>query len=182
MKTKLLSILFLFALCQLTSAQKYITKTGHIWFYSHTPMEEIEAHNRQVVSSLDASTGDLAFLLLIKSFEFKRALMQEHFNENYMESDKLPKSSFKGKITNLKQIDFKKDGTYAAEVTGDLTIHGVTKTVTYKGTITVKGTAIKAEAKFTIVPQDYGIKIPSLVENKIAKEMQVTVDMSYNPN
>jgi polyisoprenoid-binding protein YceI len=144
-------------------------------------MEEIEAHNRQVVSSLDCSTGDIAFLLLIKSFEFKRALMQEHFNEEYMESDKLPKAGFKGKITNLKQIDFKKDGTYPAEVTGDLTIHGVTKSVTFKGTLEIKGTTITANSKFVLIPQDYGIKIPSLVENKIAKEMQVTVDASYNP-
>lgn len=167
---------------QFSFGQKYITKTGHIWFYSHTPMEDIEAHNRQVVSSLDASTGDIAFLLLVKSFEFTRALMQEHFNENYMESDKLPKASFKGKITNVKQVDFKKDGTYPAEVTGDLTIHGVTKTVSYKGTIVVKGASITANAKFTVVPQDYGIKIPSLVENKIAKEMQVEVDVSYTSN
>lgn len=183
MKIRLLSVLsILFLASSLSFGQKFITKTGHIWFYSHTPMEDIEAHNRQVVSSLDVTTGDMAIVLLIKSFEFKTALMQEHFNENYMESDKLPKANFKGKITNLKQIDFKKDGTYPAEVTGDLTIHGVTKSVTYKGSIVVKGAAITANAKFTIVPQDYGIKIPSLVENKIAKEITVTVDVVYNAN
>ena len=182
MKTKIISLLLITSLFQLASAQKFITKTGHVWFYSHTPMEDIEAHNRQVVSSLDVSTGNLEFVMLIKSFEFTRALMQEHFNENYMESDKLPKASFKGKITNVAQVNFKKDGTYTAEVTGDLTIHGVTKTVTNKGTITIKGTTIKADAKFTIIPQDYGIKIPSLVENKIAKEMQITVDVLYNGN
>jgi len=183
MKTKMLiSVLFFLPLLQIVSAQKIITKTGHIWFYSHTPMEDIEAHNRQVVSSLDCSTGDLQFLLLIKSFEFKRTLMQEHFNEEYMESDKLPKASFKGKITNLSQINFKKDGTYPAQVTGDLTIHGVTKNVTTNGTVEVKGSAISANAQFMVVPQDYGIKIPSLVENKIAKEMTVHVEMSYSLN
>lgn len=183
MKTRLLTILsFLFLVSQLSFGQKYITKTAHIWFYSHTPMEDIEAHNHQVVSSLDISTGDMAFVLLVKSFDFKTALMQEHFNENYMESDKLPKASFKGKITNLKQIDFKKDGSYPAEVTGDLTIHGVTKPVNYKATIEVKGSAILANAKFTIVPQDYGVKIPSLVENKIAKEITVTVEVNYSQN
>jgi polyisoprenoid-binding protein YceI len=181
MRGKMISLLFIVSLCQLASAQKYITKTGHIWFYSHTPMEDIEAHNRQVVSSLDESTGDVVFLLLIKSFEFKTALMQEHFNENYMESDKIPKANFKGKITNLKQVDFRKDGTYPAEVSGDLTIHGATKTVSYKGTIEIKGKTITANAKFMIIPQDYGIKIPSLVENKIAKEIPVTVETAYNP-
>lgn len=180
MKTKSLMLLLFLGICGLLSAQKSITKNGHIWFYSNTPLEEIEAHNRQVVSSLDCGSGDIAFVLLVKSFEFKRALMQEHFNENYMESDKLPKANFKGKIDNLSKIDFKKDGTYPAEVSGDLTIHGVTKHVTIKGTIAVKGKAIIANAKFVIIPQDYGIKIPSVVENKIAKEIQTTVEMTYN--
>ncbi len=108
--------------------------------------------------------------------------MQEHFNENYMESDKFPKSNFKGKIDNLSKIDFKKDGTYPAEVSGDLTIHGVTKHITTKGTIVVKGSTITANSKFMVVPTDYGIRIPIIVENKIAKEMQVTVDITYTPN
>lgn len=182
MKSRIICFLLAVSLFQLVSAQKYITKNGHIWFYGETPLEEIEAHNRQVVSSLDASNGEMAFVLLNKSFEFKRALMQEHFNENYMESDKFPKANFKGKIDNLGKIDFKKDGTYPAEVSGDLTIHGVTKHVTTKGTIVVKGNTIAANSKFLVVPTDYGIRIPSIVENKIAKEMQVTVDMTYSAN
>jgi hypothetical protein len=182
MKRKIISLLLIASLFQLVSAQKYITKNGHVWFYSSTPMEEIEAHNRQVVSSLDCSNGEVALVLLIKSFEFKRALMQEHFNENYMESDKFPKANFKGKIDNLNKVDLKKDGTYTADVSGDLTMHGVTKHLNLKATVTVKGTTINSTSKFTIVPQDYGIKIPSVVENKIAKEIQVTVEMAYSPN
>jgi hypothetical protein len=178
--------IFLFVLSiglfQCTYAQKYISKTGHIWIYSHTPMEEIEGHNRQVVSILDQATGDLQYSLLVKSFEFKIALMQEHFNENYMESDKLPKSSFKGKITNLNKIEFKKDGVYPAEVTGDLTIHGVTKPVSATGTIEVKGQIVTARAKFTVSPKDYDIVIPSLVEDKIAKTIDVNVDVPYTIN
>ena len=104
MKTKLvISISFILFVFQFSFGQKYITKTSHIWFYSHTPMEDIEAHNRQVVSSLDVSTGDIAFLLLVKSFDFKTALMQEHFNENYLESDKFPKAIFKGKLDDIQQ-------------------------------------------------------------------------------
>jgi hypothetical protein len=182
MKSKIISLLLIASLFQLASAQKYIIKNGHVWFYGETPMEEIEAHNRNVASSLDCSTGEIAFVLLVKSFEFKRALMQEHFNENYIESDKFPKANFKGKIDNVSKIDFKKDGTYPAEVSGDLTIHGVTKRITAKGTIVVKGTTISANSKFMVVPTDYGIRIPVIVENKIAKEMKVTVEMTYSPN
>lgn len=181
MKTKIL-IIALLGLTQLANAQKYIAKTGHVWFYSYTPVEVIEAHNRQVVSIIDASNGDIAINLLNKSFEFKVTLMQEHFNENYMETTKFPKSMFKGKITNLDKIDLKKDGSYPAEVTGDLTLHGVTKNVSYTGTIEVAKGVITAKAKFKVAPKDFGIQIPQLVENKIAKEMEVTVDIPYAAN
>jgi hypothetical protein len=179
---KILFIILTVGLFQISHAQKYISKTGHIWIYSYTPMEVIEGHNHQVVSILDATTGDLQYSLLVKSFEFKVALMQEHFNENYMESDKLPKSSFKGKLTNLNKIELKKDGIYPAEVSGDLTIHGVTKPVTTTGTIEVKGQTITAKAKFTVSPKDYDIVIPSLVEDKIAKTIDVNVDVTYTIN
>ena len=181
MRTKIL-LFALLTLVNVASAQKYIAKTGHIGFYSYTPMEVIEAHNHQVVSILDPATGDLVFNLLNKSFEFKVALMQEHFNENYMETTKFSKSTFKGKITNLDKIDFKKDGTYMAEVTGDLTIHGVTKNITINGTIEVVKGVITAKAKFKVIPKDYGIQIPQLVENKIAKEMEITVEIPYASN
>ncbi len=181
MKCKILVLFFLVASLQLSIAQKYVSKNGHIRFYSHTPLENIEADNRQVASILDVSNGEIVFTLLEKAFQFKVALMQEHFNENYMESDKFPKASFKGKITNFSKIDFKKDGVYPAEVAGDLSLHGVTKAFTTKGTIEVKGTTITAKAKFALVPQDFDIKIPQLVENKIAKEMEVNVDIAYNP-
>ena len=181
MKIKVL-LFVLLALFQLSTAQKYVSKNGHIKFYSHTPVEDIEAHNNQVVSILDPATGDLAFNLLIKAFEFKKALMQEHFNENYMESDKYPKSSFKGKITNLDKISFKQDGVYQAEVSGDLTIHNVTKPVTIKGTIEVKAGSVKASAEFVVAPKDYDIAIPSVVENSIAKEIEVSLDATYTVN
>ena len=120
-------------------AQKYMTKNGNIKFYSETPIETIEATNNQVNSALDSQTGDLVFKVLIKSFNFEKALMQEHFNENYMESDKFPNSTFQGKVTNLSSIDFSKEGTYEAMIEGDLTIHGMTKKISEKGTFTVKG-------------------------------------------
>jgi polyisoprenoid-binding protein YceI len=145
-------------------------------------MEDIEGHNNQVVSIFDLSTGDLMYNLLVKAFDFKIALMQEHFNENYMESDQFPKATFKGKVNNFEKIDLNKDGTYTAEVIGDITIHGVTKPIINTGTIEVKGGLVSTKAKFNISPKDYNIIIPSLVENKIAKEVEVTIDVTYNSN
>jgi len=107
---RLLLLVFLLNIVIALNAQKYMTKNGFIGFYSHTPMEDIKADNNQVIGVLDTSTGEMVFQALIKSFHFDRALMEEHFNENYMESDKIPKSVFKGKITNLASVDFTKPG------------------------------------------------------------------------
>jgi polyisoprenoid-binding protein YceI len=161
-------------------AQKLISKNAHIWFYSHTPLEDIEAHNHQVVSILDPSAGVIQFSLLVRSFEFDRKLMEEHFNENYMESDSYPKASFKGKISNMKDINLKKEGSYTADITGDLTIHNVTRNFNGKATITVKGKTVSAKSDFVVRPEDYNIEIPKLVEDKIAKEMDVHVEVSYD--
>ena len=163
------------------NAQKYLTKNGYIGFYSHTPLEEIKADNNQVVSALDISTGEMVFQALIKSFHFDRALMEEHFNENYMESDKIPKSVFKGKITNLSDVDFSKPGTYNVTVEGDLTIHDVTNKIRSKGTIEVVDGGINANSKFNVVPEDYKITIPGVVRDKIDKTLEVTVTMKYAP-
>ena len=175
-------VILLFYTNQVISAQKYISKNGHIWFIASTPLENIEAHNNQAVSILDAANGTIQFTLLIKSFEFRIALMQEHFNENYMESDKIPKAGFKGKIENQSEIDFNKDGVYTVKVTGELSIHDVTRPVTTNGTITVSGNMLVAKAKFTVMPKDYDIDIPAVVENKIAKEVEINVDVTYYPN
>jgi polyisoprenoid-binding protein YceI len=173
-------ILAILTISSLASAQKYISKNAHIFFYSYTPLEDIEANNNQVASILDAATGTLQFSLLVKSFEFKKTLMGEHFNENYIESDKFPKASFNGKITNFDKVDLKKDGSYPVEVKGDLTLHGVTNPVTINGTIDVSKGIVSAKSKFNVVPQDYKISIPDLVKDKIAKEITVSVDVTYN--
>ena len=175
------TIIVFFFLFISANAQKYMTKNGFTGFYSHTPMEDIKADNNQVAGILDISTGDMVFQALIKSFHFDRALMEEHFNENYMESDKYPKSSFKGKITNLSAVNFSKPGIYDVTVDGDLTIHGVTKQISTKGTIEVVAGGINASSKFNIVPEDYNIEIPGVVRDKIDKNMSVTVSMKYTP-
>jgi hypothetical protein len=174
-------LFFLLAFGYSASAQKYMTKNGFIGFYSHTSMEEIKADNNQVASVLDTGTGDMVFQVLIKSFHFDRALMEEHFNENYMESDKYPKSTFKGKFVDFDFNNFSKDGKYNATIQGDLSIHGVTKQIKQTGTVEVKDGKIIAKSKFNVKPGDFNIAIPSLVKDKIASNMDVTVDITYEP-
>ncbi len=163
------------------NAQKFMTRNGYIGFYSHTPVEDIKADNNQVASVIDIAAGEIAFQVLIKSFHFEKALMEEHFNENYMESEQFPKSSFKGKILNLSDVDFAKPGKYEVTVEGDLNIHDVTNKVNTKGTIEVVAGGINASSKFNIVPEDYDITIPGIVREKIAKNLEVTVMMNYTP-
>lgn len=155
-------------------AQKYSTKTGKISFFSSAKLEDITAENNQVTALMDISSGEVAFIVLIKSFEFDKALMQEHFNENYMHSEKFPKSTFSGKINNISSIKFDKDGTYEAEVEGKLTIHGVTKEVKEKGQIVVKGTKATIKSKFKIALADYDIKNDKL--QNISNEIEITVN------
>jgi hypothetical protein len=157
------------------SAQKYITKVGTIKFSSDTPMEKIEATNRQVNSALDFGNGNFVFKVLIRGFEFEKALMQEHFNENYMESEKFPNSTFSGKITNIKDVNPSKDGVYKVTAEGDLTMHGVTNKVKVSGNIEIKGNRATGKASFSVAPKDYNIAIPKAVVKNIAESIQVDV-------
>lgn len=159
-------------------AQKYITKTGHIRFFSTTPMEDIEAHNRQVNAAIDAQTGDIVFKALMKSFQFQKALMQEHFNENFVESDKYPNATFKGKVTNIKDVDFTKNGKYDVTIEGDLTIKDVTKKIAEKGTLEVNGDKVTGLSTFYVQVADYNIKVPGTVAANIAKSIRVDVDVN----
>jgi hypothetical protein len=163
------------------SAQKYLTKTGHIGFYSHTPLEDIIADNNQVASILDAEKNELVFQALMRSFIFQRALMQEHFNENYVESEKYPKAEFNGKIIAPGDLDLSKKGSYDVTVQGDLTLHGVTRNVKVPGKIQVNDGDISAHSEFVVKPEDFDIQIPGVVREKIAKEITVKVDMKYLP-
>lgn len=162
-------------------AQRYMTRTGKITFFSGTPLENIEAFNNEVSAAIDSKKGDVQFIVPIKSFKFEKQLMQEHFNENYLESDTYPKANFTGKIDNLNAVNFAADGSYPAKVSGKMTIHGVTQTVNVSGTITVKGGSVTLHAKFTLKPADYKIRIPAVVESKIAKQIEVTVDTALKP-
>jgi len=176
-------ILILFATSIVAGAQtQYFTKNGKVFFNATSPLEKIEATNEKAVSIIDASTGAMEFSELMKAFSFDKALMQEHFNENYVESDKFPKAVFKGNVTNMSSVDLKKDGTYPVKVKGMLTLHGETKEVQADGTLTVKDGGINSgKSEFKIIPQDYKIEIPSVVKDKIAKEILINVDVNYAP-
>ena len=175
------SIIALLILFHSVNAQRYMTRTGYIGFYSHTPLEDIKADNNQVSSILDISTGDIVFQVLIRSFKFEKALMEEHFNENYLESEKYPRSSFTGKIIDPAAVDFTKTGTYKVSVEGELTLHNVTKKINVPGIIEVESEGIKASAKFNIATEDYNITIPSVVRDNIARTIEVTVNLKYTP-
>ncbi len=176
--TTLLAIILLTA--SMANAQKYMTKSGTIKFFSETPMEKIEATNRQANSALDFSNGNFVFKVLIRGFEFEKALMQEHFNENYMESEKFPNSTFNGKITNIKDVNLEKDGVYKVVVEGDLAMHGVTNKVKVNGTLEVKGGKVLGKAVFNVSPKDYNISIPKAVINNIAEAIQVDVNVALD--
>ena len=177
MKKHILILLIFSSTILSGQAQRFITKTGHIKFYSDSPLEKIEAHNRQVNAAIDATSGDFVFKVLMKSFEFEKALMQEHFNENYVESDKFPNATFLGKVTNIKEVNVSKDGTYGAVVEGKLTLHGVTSFVKEAGAFEVKGGKLTGKARFNILLADYDIKIPGAVTKNISKTIEITVDV-----
>jgi polyisoprenoid-binding protein YceI len=179
MNTKILmAVVFCFC-AQMAIGQKYYSKTGKISFFSDTDMEKIEAENSSASTVIDFSTGAIEWGVLIQGFKFEKALMQDHFNENYMESSKFPKAKFKGMIENYADIDLEKDGDYKVNVRGELEIHGVTQSVTTVATLTVKKDALSAKSNFSVLIADYGIKVPKLVENNIADEVDIEITADY---
>ncbi len=176
----LASIMLVF---KMQAQDKYFTKAGKISFDATTAKspENIDGINKTSICVLDTKTGNLQFSVLMKGFEFERALMQEHFNENYVESNKFPKSEFKGAILNNASVNYSKEGTYPVKVKGSLTIHGVTKEVETDGKIIVKGGKLNAVADFSVALADYNISVPSLVADKLAKTAKIKVDCLLDP-
>jgi len=181
MKNILIAFVFLL-MTKNVFAQKMMTRTGEIKFEASMPaFEEVAATNKTASCILDKATGDFAALTLIKSFKFKAPLMEEHFNENYMESSQFPKATFKGKVLNFdgEKLSTAKT-TYDLE--GDLTIHGVTKKIKTKINLVVNGAKIIATSTITVKPQDYKIEIPSLVKGKIAENVKVSMSFILESN
>jgi polyisoprenoid-binding protein YceI len=175
-KTLFILALLLMTVATTTFAQgKYSTKTGTVKFVAESALNDAKAENHQVRVIYDPATQDIAFSLLIKSFEFEKALMQTHFNAD-MESETYPKATFAGKVTAASKIDLAKDGSYAITVDGDLTIHGKTKKVQEKGNLIVKGGKVQITGKFFILCPDYGVSPRSGVEKKVEISVDATLD------
>jgi len=155
----------------------YVCKNAKISLYSSAPIEDIKAETNSGASVYNASTGELSFSVTITTFKFPKELMQEHFNSDYMESDKFPKATFKGKIEE--QIDVTKDGSCPVTVDGDLTVHGVTQKRTIKGKVDVKGGVITMTSQFMVKCADHHIDIPRLVFHNIAESIQMNVTATY---
>jgi polyisoprenoid-binding protein YceI len=173
--------LFLFLLVMsvyFSHGQVFTTRNGFIGFYSKTPLEDIKAENSQVYAVVDAGKKVLAFNLLVKGFSFPKKLMQDHFNEEYIESDKYPNARFTG--TYAGNVDFSKNGVYTVQVQGELTLHGVRKQLTVPATIEVQNDKLTGKSNFKLTPSDFDIKIPSLVREKIAQQIDVHVSAECN--
>ncbi len=160
------------------AAQVYLTRNGTIRFFSEAPLENIKAINRQVMSALNTETGEFVFRLPIRSFAFDKALMQEHFNDNFMESHNYPNASFQGMIEQGGSIDFTAPGSHDVTVVGELTMKDVTKSIREPGKLTVKDDLIEGVAVFVISPEDFNIAIPRRYVRSIASEIEVTVNVT----
>jgi polyisoprenoid-binding protein YceI len=175
MNNKLLLLSLAFVGCMASAkAQVYASKAANLRFFSETPIENIEAVSNTTVGVLATDKNSLQFSVFIKSFVFDKALMQEHFNENYMESETYPKATFSGIVSGIS--DWSKEGTYDVTATGDLTIHGVTQKRTIPGKITISGESIVVESKFMVKCVDHKIEIPKIVIQKIAEEIEVSLN------
>ena len=159
------------------AGQQKTTTSGSISFDATTAKDALpKADNKTVIASINPKKGTVAFEAIIKNFSFANPMMQEHFNSaTWMDSEKFPTASFKGNLTNLSAIDFKNDGTYAAEVAGDLTIHGITKAVKTAGSISVSGKSITVSTNFTVQLSDYGVNGPAIAAGKVANETKISV-------
>lgn len=160
-------------------AQKFVCKNGDVSFFSKTPVEDIDANTKVAMILLDTSTGKVNTKMLIKLFMFKNRLMQDHFNENYMESDKYPYAILDAKI--MEPVPYYKDGSYNVTLEGFMEIHGVKKPVKINGVINVKGGVISSKSEFMVKLKDYKIDIPKIVVKSIAEEVKVTVNAVFEP-
>ena len=180
MRLFLLSFLVLFGFVGQLSAQTiYITDTSNVSFFSATPVEDIKAVNVASTSLINLAKSEVAFRVPISGFQFEKPLMQEHFNENYMDTEKYPTASFKGKLSE--KLDLSKDTIYHINATGVMTVHGVDRPQTYKGVIETKGGKATLRCDFEIKLKDHKIKVPKVVFANIAEVIEVKTYFQYKP-
>jgi hypothetical protein len=163
---------------QEAAAQKYIVADGMISFFSSATLEDIKAENYKVASVFNTATNEIAFSIPINEFQFEKKLMQEHFNEKYLESEKYPKSTFSGRVEGFNPAA---QGIQQATAKGKLTIHGVTRDVEIPGTVERQSGNLRIKSRFIVRLEDYKVKIPKLMWQNIAEQVEVTVDLLYKP-
>lgn len=178
MKNTCILLLCLLLTTLASGQERFLTKTGTISFFSKLPLENIQAENSQVLSIVDATSGQMAIAILMQSFLFEKALMQEHFNENYVESDKYPKAIFKGNILDFDKITASET---KVQVKGKITIHGKTKEITIKAIAQKTAEAILMTGDFYLTLVDFGIAIPSVVKNSISEKIKVNFSLNHTP-
>jgi len=174
---KYIAIILLVWFGSQTGQEIYVCKNVNVSLFSKAPLEDIAATSTKGTSVFNAATGDLAFSVPIRSFQFEKSLMQEHFNENYLESDKYPNAAFKGKLKE--KIDVSKNGTYPVTVAGVLDVHGVKQSRTVTGIITIKNGTLSLSSEFQVLCKDHQIEIPQLVFKKIAERIDLKVAGTY---
>jgi len=177
-------ILFLFLIVislDVLAQPIYQATSSLISFHAGTPVEDIDADNSKALSFLNITSGEITISIPVKDFRFKRPLMQEHFNENYLESAKYPKAEFKGMIHDIEKIDFTSGTTQEMRITGTLNLHGVSNEIILRVTIDSSDKKIKGEAKFVIALVDYKIDRPKILWQKIAENIDVTSTFTYEP-
>lgn len=178
MKMKKITILFLLGLVgSVAYGQKFKTVESNIRFYSDAPIEDIEAINTESTSIVDLDSKSIVFVVPIEDFTFKKELMQEHFNENYLESEKYPKAIFKGKIDDWTG----EKGEFSVVANGEMSLHGIERQIAIEGTIVYDDDGIKISTVFSIELKDYKIKIPKAVFYNIAEVVEVTASFQYQP-
>ncbi|MEQ6118644.1 YceI family protein [Reichenbachiella sp. MALMAid0571] len=180
MKTKVVLFHVIYLMSMTSFAQRLIDRSGEVTFFSEAPVENIEAVNKQALCAMDLSNGNIAASMLMKSFRFKKALMEEHFNENYVESGKFPKSTFKGSIENFDATEFQEKGAFTKTAKGEITIHGITQPLETEVSFRVDADLISAETKFMLLIADFDIKIPLAVVNNIAEEIKINVSFQFS--
>jgi len=175
---KIITLFFIFAFFSGFSQDKIIARQGQVSFFSYTSVENIEAVNNQVLSIIDLSNGEIAVNMLMRAFVFKKALMEEHFNESYVESDIYPKLQFEGEIQ-----DFDTIGTTAQAkiVKGAMTLHGVTKDIEVKTTIERLDSNYILSGDFEVGVSDHDINVPPLLRPNIAKVIKIMFRFEYEP-
>ncbi|MBI2272284.1 MAG: YceI family protein [Bacteroidetes bacterium] len=175
----LISALLGVFICQV-KGQKVYTKNGKVTFYSKAPLENIDAVNKSATAILFTKTGAIQVSVSIKGFEFEKALMQEHFNENYLESDKYPRAVFSGNVQQNEKINYSNDGMYMVTVKGSLMIHNVSRDIEAQGKIIIVNSIPRLIAEFNVSLEVYNITIPALVANKISKTVKIAVDCNLD--